>query len=65
MGEKNESDWLFGLTRNLGLVQRKVTAVNMLIQNDFLKQQGLEKRLFFEPHWRPIRASRQRIASVT
>ncbi len=52
-GRKNESDLLFGVTRNLGLVQSKVTAVNMLIQNEFLKSARPKKQPFFEPGWRP------------
>jgi hypothetical protein len=37
----------------------------MLIQNEFLKRWRLEKRRFFEPGWRPIRAFRRRFAMAS
>ena len=48
-GRKNESDLSFGVTRNLGLVQSKVTAVNMLIQNEFLKSRSAKNGGFLSP----------------
>ena len=46
-GRKNESNLSFGVTRNLGLVQGKVTAVNMLIQNAFFKEPTAQKTARF------------------
>jgi len=39
----------------MSCVQRKVIAVNMLIQNDFLKVAAAERWLFFEAFEPPIR----------
>jgi hypothetical protein len=47
---------MFGVTRNMGSVQSKVIAVNMLIQNDFLKANRLKNSRFLSPIRGPIRA---------
>jgi hypothetical protein len=39
----------------MGCVQRKVIAVNMLIQNDFLKAKRLKNGRFLDPIRGPIR----------
>jgi hypothetical protein len=50
---KNESDVHVDLTRKQGVVQSKVIAINMLIQNDYSRSRGPKISVFLAPMRRP------------